>query len=44
MFMYKGFGIQVTESAVIVRDTAGKVVMTVETEKAAREWIDENND
>lgn len=37
---YKGFLIQESESVYYIRDASGKIVMKVETEKAAREWID----
>lgn len=39
---YKGFLIQESESICYVRDASGKIVIKVETEKAAREWIDEH--
>jgi hypothetical protein len=37
---YKGFLIQESESVYYIRDTSGKIIAKVETEKAAREWID----
>ena len=38
---YKGFTIQESESVYYIRDASGKLVTEIETEKAAREWIDE---
>ena len=37
---YEGFLIQESESVYYIRDASGKIVIKVETEKAAREWID----
>ena len=37
---YKGFLIQESENVYYIRDARGKIVIKVETEKAAREWID----
>jgi hypothetical protein len=39
---YKGFLIQESENVYYIRDASGKIAMKTETEKAAREWIDEN--
>lgn len=39
---YKGFQIQETENVYFIRDGWGKIVATQETEKAAREWVDEH--
>lgn len=39
---YKGFQIQETENVYFIRDGLGKIVATQETEKAAREWVDEH--
>ena len=38
---YKGFLIQESENVYYIRDASGKIAMKTETEKAAREWIDE---
>ena len=37
---YKSFQVQESESVYYIRDASGKIVIKVETEKAAREWID----
>ena len=39
---YKWFLIQESESVYYIRDASGEIVAKTETEKAAREWIDEN--
>lgn len=39
---YKGFLIQESESVYYIRDASGKILTEVETEKAAREWVDEH--
>lgn len=39
---YKGFLIQESESVYYIRDASGKIAMKTETEKAAREWVDEH--
>lgn len=39
---YKGFLIQESENVYYIRDASGKITMKTETEKAAREWIDEH--
>lgn len=39
---YKGFQIQETENVYFIRDGWGKIVATRETEKDAREWVDEH--
>lgn len=41
---YKNYYIQITESGCIIRDSKGKYLVQAETEKAAREWIDEKED
>nr|DAZ67915.1 MAG TPA: Protein of unknown function (DUF1150) [Caudoviricetes sp.] len=39
---YKGFTIQESESVYYIRDASGKIIAKVETENAAREWVDEH--
>ena len=39
---YKGFLIQESESVYYIRNASGKILTEVETEKAAREWVDEH--
>lgn len=39
---YKGFLIQESESVYYIRDASGEIVAKTETEKAAREWVDEH--
>lgn len=39
---YKGFLIQESKSVYYIRDASGKILTEVETEKAAREWVDEH--
>jgi hypothetical protein len=39
---YKGFLIQESESVYYIRDASGKILTEVETEKAARKWVDEH--
>ncbi len=39
---YKGFMIQESESVYYVRNASGEIVAKAETEKAAREWVDEH--
>jgi hypothetical protein len=39
---YKGFLIQESENVYYIRDASGKILTEVETEKAAREWVDEH--
>ena len=39
---YNGFQIQETENVYFIRDGWGKIVATRETEKDAREWVDEH--
>lgn len=39
---YKGFLIQESENVYYIRDASGEIVAKTETEKSAREWIDEH--
>lgn len=39
---YKRFLIQESESVYYIRDASGEIVAKAETEKAAREWVDEH--
>lgn len=38
---YKGYTIQRGDAVYYIRDAQGRIIAKTETEKAAREWIDE---